>query len=223
MTLQAAEAHVWPVPGEAPAPRGYDAASTEPSLARVIGGLVAAGEAPPARAAGERALMCAVLADAAACLSGWRRHPAPAAEARRWIESTDRDWPFSFENLCESLGLCVNRLRGCLLHGVPSLAARNGAPVYRAPIRLVPRRQAASPADDGDAGESSPGSEDGALTPRERDIVALIAAGVRTADVAVRLAISVPTVKKHLNNVFQKLGVKSRAELVGYAERIGLA
>jgi len=60
------------------------------------------------------------------------------------------------------------------------------------------------------------------LTPREREIVRLVALGLRNAEVAQRLSISEVTVKTHLNNVFQKLGLRDRVELARYAIRIGL-
>ena len=52
------------------------------------------------------------------------------------------------------------------------------------------------------------------LTPRERDIVALIAEGLRNDDIARRLGITPKTVKNQLTAVFEKLGVSSRLELV---------
>src|SRR5213083_1772691 len=64
--------------------------------------------------AGERALMRAVLEDAIRCLVGevgprYQRGRL-AAEARAWIEGADPHWHFSFENLCDSLGLDSGRL-----------------------------------------------------------------------------------------------------------------
>jgi DNA-binding NarL/FixJ family response regulator len=60
------------------------------------------------------------------------------------------------------------------------------------------------------------------LTVRERDIVRHVALGLRNAEVAAKLAISEDTVKTHLNNVFQKLGVRDRVQLTRYALRVGL-
>ena len=60
------------------------------------------------------------------------------------------------------------------------------------------------------------------LTARERDIVRHVALGLRNAEVAAKLAISEDTVKTHLNNVFQKLGVRDRVQLTRYALRVGL-
>jgi len=51
------------------------------------------------------------------------------------------------------------------------------------------------------------------LTPTEREVVALVAEGLSNPDVADRLFMSRSTVKTHLNHVFAKLGVTTRAEL----------
>src|SRR5438477_6431231 len=81
-------------------------------------------EAGPA--AGERALMRAVLEDGIRCLIGevGPRHQrgALAAEAREWIETADSRWPYSFENVCDSLGLHAANLRRRLLRAAPALA-----------------------------------------------------------------------------------------------------
>jgi two-component system, NarL family, response regulator len=60
------------------------------------------------------------------------------------------------------------------------------------------------------------------LTDRESEIVRYVATGLRNAEVAQRLAITEGTVKTHLNNIFQKLGVRDRVELTHYALREGL-
>jgi DNA-binding NarL/FixJ family response regulator len=60
------------------------------------------------------------------------------------------------------------------------------------------------------------------LTSREREIVRHVARGMRNAEVAKELFISEVTVKTHLNNIFQKLGVRDRVGLVLYAIRAGM-
>lgn len=60
------------------------------------------------------------------------------------------------------------------------------------------------------------------LTARELEIVRCVAVGLRNAEVAQRLSITESTVKTHLNNIFQKLGVRDRLELAHYAIKIGL-
>ena len=59
------------------------------------------------------------------------------------------------------------------------------------------------------------------LTDRESEIVRYVADGLRNAEVAQRLSISESTVKSHLNNIFQKLGLRDRVELTHYAIRAG--
>ena len=60
------------------------------------------------------------------------------------------------------------------------------------------------------------------LTPREREILALVAEQRTNAEVARMLWLSRETVKFHLANVYRKLGVSSRAEAARWARRHGL-
>ena len=52
------------------------------------------------------------------------------------------------------------------------------------------------------------------LTPREREVVALVARGWTNGEIGAALFISTGTVRKHLDNVYAKLGVRSRAQAV---------
>ncbi len=61
-----------------------------------------------------------------------------------------------------------------------------------------------------------------ALTNREREILALLADGLGNKQIAARLGISANTVKTHLELLFEKLGVSSRAEAVATGVRRGL-
>ena len=60
------------------------------------------------------------------------------------------------------------------------------------------------------------------LTIREREILALLADGLGNKQIAVRLGISTNTVKTHLELLFEKLGVSSRAEAVATGVKRGL-
>ncbi|MFF5986647.1 response regulator [Prauserella flavalba] len=60
------------------------------------------------------------------------------------------------------------------------------------------------------------------LTPREEEIVKLIAEGNSTKEIADILVISAKTVDRHRANVLQKLGMRDRLELTRYAIRVGL-
>lgn len=62
----------------------------------------------------------------------------------------------------------------------------------------------------------------GLLTPREVEMVRMVASGLRNRAIADHFQISEGTVKSHLHNVFEKLGLESRLELATYARKKGL-
>jgi hypothetical protein len=96
---------------------------------------------------GEKALMLAVLEDGLRCFQEHFRNPrynprALSREAEEWIQAEDWDWPFSFNNVCDTLGLDPAAMRGALLRWkaerVAALAADgNGRPrkMYRLHLR----------------------------------------------------------------------------------------
>ena len=63
---------------------------------------------------------------------------------------------------------------------------------------------------------STAGLPDG-LSPREAEVLALIAAGLSNTDIARRLVLSNATVKTHVNHIFAKIGARDRAQAVHYA------
>jgi DNA-binding NarL/FixJ family response regulator len=60
------------------------------------------------------------------------------------------------------------------------------------------------------------------LTPRELEVVRLVADGLRNRDIVTRLAISEGTVKIHLHNIYEKLGTNDRVQLALRARDEGL-
>ena len=60
------------------------------------------------------------------------------------------------------------------------------------------------------------------LTPREREIIRMVAQGLRNREIGQRLFISEGTVKIHLHNVYDKLGLDGRLELLLYAQENAL-
>jgi DNA-binding NarL/FixJ family response regulator len=60
------------------------------------------------------------------------------------------------------------------------------------------------------------------LTPRENEVVKLIAEGHSSAEIAQALTISLKTVERHRSNILQKLGMRDRTQLTRYAIRAGL-
>lgn len=57
------------------------------------------------------------------------------------------------------------------------------------------------------------------LTPREREILAMISSGLRNRAIGERLSISEGTVKLHLHHIYEKLAVDGRLELILYAQK----
>ncbi|MBM4458602.1 MAG: response regulator transcription factor [Chloroflexi bacterium] len=79
----------------------------------------------------------------------------------------------------------------------PGLAAPGSRPVASAP--------------------AAPSPDDDDLSGREREILALLAAGLTNKEIAHRAALSLSTVKFHISNIIAKLGVSSRTEAVSVA------
>jgi hypothetical protein len=87
---------------------------------------------------GERSLMLAVLRDAVECYQKYALARDPRGrfefdEARRWIDSEERDWPYSFENICDVLDIDPIYLR----EGLARYAPRGFRREMRKP-RIVP-------------------------------------------------------------------------------------
>jgi len=76
------------------------------------------------------------------------------------------------------------------------------------------------------AGQAQPAAAPAAagpvLTPRELDVLKLVAQGLSNADVAQRLFLSEHTVHRHLANILRKLGLSSRAAAAAWGARAGL-
>jgi DNA-binding CsgD family transcriptional regulator len=61
------------------------------------------------------------------------------------------------------------------------------------------------------------------LSPRELEVLRLVAAGESNAQIARRLGLSTHTVERHVANLYRKIGARGRADATAYALRNGLA
>lgn len=96
-------------------------------------------------------------------------------------------------------------------------------------LRLLPQRHSTDPAgrpgvlhvieplDDAGAGAS----EAAPLTRREREVLVLVASGLQNKEVAAKLGLSLATVRNHVHNILEKLGLHSKLEAVALAFRNG--
>ena len=60
------------------------------------------------------------------------------------------------------------------------------------------------------------------LTPREREVLALVSSGLMNKQIAAELGLAEITVKIHRGHIMKKMGAKSLADLVGKAETLGI-
>ncbi|GAA1876615.1 response regulator transcription factor [Pseudonocardia ailaonensis] len=126
--------------------------------------------------------------------------PALQAGAAGWL-SKDAD--------AEAIGRALHAAADGQTVLDPAAAAR----LVAAPGPSAPGRWSAPQA---------PAPPDG-LTPREVEVLALIAEGLSNQQIARKLVVGEATVKTHVNHLFAKAGLRDRAQAVRYAYRHGLA
>jgi len=69
------------------------------------------------------------------------------------------------------------------------------------------------------AGQAEPEKQ---LTPRQQEVLRLLAEGLTSREIAERLGLSVKTVEHHRENIMERLGLRTRADLIRYALQKGL-
>ncbi|MQA86699.1 MAG: AAA family ATPase [Streptosporangiales bacterium] len=143
----------------------------------------------------------------------------PAAVAA-W-EATDQPYPLA-RALLRATGAAASGDRDDAagrLRRAAEIADRLGAvPLRRAADELARRGRLSL---DGRPGEGQPDGA-GPLTPREVEVLRLVAAGYSNRRIAGELFISVKTASVHVSNILAKLGVASRGEAAAVAHRDGL-
>jgi DNA-binding NarL/FixJ family response regulator len=109
---------------------------------------------------------------------------------------------------------CVRTRRRCSRSSPPKIRAAQATGDARADIDpATAAARAAGPA---------PPRRLADLTDREREVVALVGAGLSNDEIAVRLVVSPATAKTHVSRAMVKLGARDRAQLVVFAYEAGL-
>jgi DNA-binding NarL/FixJ family response regulator len=115
--------------------------------------------------------------------------------------------------------------RGTLLRAIRAVArgeALLGPSIAQRVLEQFGRPAPAPTAPTAPAAPALPASIFSELTPRELDVLRLIAQGLRNRDIAERLVISEKTVQNHISNIFAKLQVNDRSQAIVRALQGGL-
>jgi DNA-binding NarL/FixJ family response regulator len=177
---------------------------------------------------GEEAIALAAAHDPDVVLMDLRMPRCDGIEAiRRLAERGDRPRAIALTTYADDASVL-----GALRAGARGYLTKDaGAEQIRAAVEAVARGEAAlDPAVQhhvvaalaGDASATASRELPDGLTPREAEVLELIAAGLSNAEIAERLVVSAATVKSHVNHLFAKAGVRDRAQAVTYAYRHGL-
>jgi DNA-binding CsgD family transcriptional regulator/tetratricopeptide (TPR) repeat protein len=169
----------------------------------------------------------------------WSRVDGPS-DPRRWASSAvaweelGYPWPSAYARWRQAEALLAARApraaaRAALVQAW-TLASTHGAALLAAEIQALARRARIElplpwpPPEQATAGQDSePGrraSGEFGLTPRERDVLALIAEGRTDRQIAAALFISPRTVAMHVSSILAKLGVTNRGEAAAVAHRL---
>lgn len=119
---------------------------------------------------------------------------------------------YGLEGMRERLALVGGRLVAGEVEGESTFDSEVSRRLVRAMLRPYPT-----------GGRADRWSNPDRLTPREVEVLTLIAQGMDNARIAASLFIGETTVKTHVNNVFGKIGARNRSDATRYACRHGLA
>jgi DNA-binding NarL/FixJ family response regulator len=115
----------------------------------------------------------------------------------------------------------IDRVSGLLLGADDYVVKPFDPDELLARVRTVLRR-VSRPSESSDGPVTANGSGDAELTPRELEVLQLLAEGLTQPQIARHLVISPRTVGTHIQNLLGKLDVHSRAQAVALAHRMGL-
>jgi DNA-binding CsgD family transcriptional regulator len=141
-----------------------------------------------------------------------------------WESATDA-WPLAYARyrLAEAQLAGEDRADAAVLLREAGRAAEDmGARPLLDDVRALARRARLSLAETADETPATAESVPFGLTDREREVLALVAAGRSNGQIATALFISPKTASVHVSNILAKLGVGGRVEAAAVAHRLGL-
>jgi DNA-binding CsgD family transcriptional regulator len=165
-------------------------------------------------------LLASTLGDRAAAIQHYEAALAQDARlgARPWLAHTQHD----YAALLISQGEPADQQQArTLLNAALASAQELGMPRLVARVQELLQRLDHAEREQPAPSARRPSYPDG-LTAREVEILQLLAAGQTNRAMAATLVVSVPTIERHLANIYAKLGVSGRAEAAAYAVRHAL-
>jgi DNA-binding NarL/FixJ family response regulator len=189
-------------------------ALVEVALGCGAGGDAAAAAADLGRIAGyyQTEMLQAMADQATGCVALAEGRPAEAVPAFRRAFATWAQFGAPY---------LAARIRMRLGEACAALGDAEGAGLERAAARATFEALGAAPDFAETDAPGQPRSRD-ALTPREREVLRLVAEGQTNRAIAGALGLSEKTVDRHVSNIFDKFGVSSRAAATAQAFRLGL-
>jgi DNA-binding NarL/FixJ family response regulator len=147
--------------------------------------------------------------------------PANGLEVMRQLhDSFGSDLPVILVSACQTDPF--DRTAGLMLGADDYVSKPLDAGELMARVKRSLRRAAPLHANGNGHGNGNGKSEEAGLSPREREILRLLADGRTQAQIATELVISPKTVATHIQHILSKLGVNTRAQAVAFAFRRGL-
>ena len=208
--------------------RGRAAADAAAAAADALARLDAMLGALPPQARPPRALAARALAAAEAERAAGRARPAAWADAVERAEALGEPYPAAYGRLRQAEAL-LSAGRGAsgaaaapLLRAAHATTVRLGERPLRAEIEALARRAGVALGDGAAAAPEERAAELG-ITARERQVLALVAAGRTNRQIAEALVIAEKTASVHVSRILAKLGAANRGEAAAIARRLGLA
>jgi PAS domain S-box-containing protein len=163
----------------------------------------------------ERRLICKACCQVAEL--ALKSEPVSDYDIRTHTDNGDKRW-LNMSVLSSKMG--GNGKKKMIFHLFRDVTQKKDSEMFFRHILEIAQRYHTTPFEPGDG--KDPEHQNDKLTIREREVLTLLTRGSSTKEIADALFISVSTVRNHIQNIFDKLGVHSRSEAIIYAYQNGL-